>query len=435
MAIEPRTKQILWGKAGATCSFPGCGRNLVRDATTEDREVLVGEIAHIVGQSKGGPRAEMSVPGGNVDGYDNLILLCHEHHELVDQQPNTYLVEKLRQHKTDHEEWVRARLSKETKFEGLSRPEARVTETVYSNVLPITRIPHDVYSGPCTVPEDEVKTLVKWPSDWRILTPYIVRSGRLYAFNDLRDSESPFAAIVASYAAERHTVNDWLDDPDRMRWYVELLNRTANKITGRLGLHLDKEHHRYYFEPDESGKDKSVVYQSIGGGRSERRVAWNPHFRHDDTPKRYWEHLAVGLRFHRLADMAWGFAIRPERRFTKDGFESLQGKTTGKKSTKRKSRMYNFDVLKEVQFWRDFLSQGNPRISCLFGKQALVIDNSLMSASITWPEVSGDHANRMSARYDDDLFSLADLHEVAAFDEFDSDTDDLETDDEVQGED
>lgn len=435
MAIEPRTKQILWGKAGATCSFPGCQRHLVRNATPEDREVVVGEMAHIVGQSKGGPRAEMSVPGGNVDGYDNLILLCHEHHELVDQQPNTYPVEKLRQYKTDHEEWVRTRLSREQEFEGLTRPESMVTETVYSNVLPITQLPHYVYSGPCTVPEDEVKTLIKWPSDKRVLTPYIVRGGRLYAFNDLKDYESPFATIVDPYSAKRHTLNEWLDKPDEMRWYVELLNRTVNKITGHLRLKLDKEHHRYFFEPDEPGKDKSVTYQSIGGVRSERKVAWNPHFKHNDMPKRHWEHLAVGLRFHRLGDMAWGFAIRPERRFTKDGFESLEGKTTGKKSTKKKSRMYNFDVLKEVQFWRDFLSQGNPRITCHFGKQALVVDNSLMSASITWPEISGDQANRMSASYEDDLFSLADLQEVREFDEFDSDTDDLENEGGVPDED
>ena len=72
MSIDHRTRQILWGRAGATCSYPSCRRNLVREGTQEDREVVVGEIAHIVAQSKGGPRAELSVPGGNIDGYDNL---------------------------------------------------------------------------------------------------------------------------------------------------------------------------------------------------------------------------------------------------------------------------------------------------------------------------------------------------------------------------
>lgn len=395
---------------------------------------MVGEIAHIVAQSKGGPRAEVSVPGGNIDGFDNLILLCHEHHELVDQQPNTYPVEKLRQFKLDHEEWVRTRLSKGQEYEGLARPVTMVTENVFANVLPISQLPHYVFSGNCMIPENEIKAFIKWPSDKRILTPYIIRGGQLYAFNDLKDYESPFAAIVDPLSAQRHTLNDWLDKPDEMHWYVELLNRTVNKITGRLGLKLDKEHHRYYFEPDEPGKDKSISYQSVGGIRSERKVAWNPHFKHNDAPKKHWEHMALGLRFHRLGSMTWGFAIRPERRFTTDGFESLEGKATGKKSTKRKSRMYNFDVLKEVQFWRDFLSQGNPRINCLFGKQGLVIDNTLMSAQITWPEISGDQANRMSASYEDDLFSLADLQEISEFDDFDNEANELEVDEEARGE-
>lgn len=89
MAIDARTRQILWGKAGATCAFPVCRRTLFRDATQDDREVLVGEIAHIVAQSRGGPRRDNEVPGGSIDEYGNLILLGHEHHELVDQQHHT----------------------------------------------------------------------------------------------------------------------------------------------------------------------------------------------------------------------------------------------------------------------------------------------------------------------------------------------------------
>lgn len=84
MAIDARTRQILWGKAGAICAFPDCRRPLIRDATSDDREVLVGEIAHIVAQSQGGPRGNAKVLGGNIDAYENLILLCHE---LVDQLP------------------------------------------------------------------------------------------------------------------------------------------------------------------------------------------------------------------------------------------------------------------------------------------------------------------------------------------------------------
>ena len=97
--------------------------------------------------------------------------------------------------------------------------------------------------------------------------------------------------------------------------------------------------------------------------------------------------------------------------------------------------MYNFDVLQEVQFWRDFLSQGQPRITCFFGNQGLVIDNVFMSANITWPEITGDQADRMAASYEEDLFSLADLQEISEFDEFDNDMEGPEIDEETQDED
>ena len=437
MAIDHRTRQILWGRAGATCSYPGCRRNLVRDATPEDREVVVGEIAHIIAQSKGGPRADFTVSSSSIDGYNNLILLCHEHHELVDQQPHTYPVEKLQQFKIDHEEWVRSRLSKEQEYEDLNRPNLIVEETVYSNILPISHIPRYIYYGKCINSENEVKKRIIWPKDDNILTPFIIRSGQLYAFNDLSEYQSPFSTVVDPVSTQHHGPTDWQDDPDLLRWYVELLNRTVNKITGRLGLKLDKEHHRYFFEPDEQGKDKRVAYQSIGGVRSERNVAWNPHFKHNDLPKNYWEHLAVSLQFHRLdtKSKSWGLSIRPERRFTTNGFDLLESKSTGKKNNTRKSRMYNFDVLQEVQFWRDFLSKGQTRITCNFGREGLVIENSLMNAKINWPEISDDKANRMAASYEDDLFTLADLRDITEFDEFDENLEDVEIEEELQDED
>lgn len=424
--MDARTKQILWGKAGAVCSFPNCGKRLVRDASPVDREVLVGEIAHIVSQSAVGPRSKEPVPGGAKDGYGNLILLCHEHHEIIDQQAATYPVERILQFKRDHEEWVQRQLSKDEQYTELAKSDNLVTETIFSTLLPLTELPHYIYSGPCIALENEARTQITAPTDKRILTPFIIRGGQLYSFNDLTDISSLFGAIVDPYSAKRHNAPSWWDTPDKCRWYVELLNRTMNKVTGRLGLKLDKDHHRYFFEPDAPGKEKRIVYQSVGGVRAERSVAWNPHFKHNDEAKRFWEHLAVGLQFHRLGQDAWGLAIRPERRFTSDGFKSLESKTIGRKSTKRKSRMYNFDLLKEVQFWRDYLSQGKPRIIAPFGGQRLVVENNLLSTVVTWPEVGGDPADRMAAKYEEDLFTLADLHEGDDFDEFDDEVTELE---------
>ncbi|NIO67789.1 MAG: hypothetical protein GTN71_01675, partial [Anaerolineae bacterium] len=80
------------------------------DASQTDDESLVGEACHIVAQSPTGPRGDPSLPPEQLDGYHNLILLCKVHHKLIDDEPDTHTVPRLRQMKAAHERWVRLSL-------------------------------------------------------------------------------------------------------------------------------------------------------------------------------------------------------------------------------------------------------------------------------------------------------------------------------------
>jgi hypothetical protein len=90
--------------------MPECRVELLADATTYDPIVVIGEIAHISAAQNGGPRADKAKPTAQRNGYDNLILLCQNCHAVIDGQPGTFTVERLKQIKTDHELWVRASL-------------------------------------------------------------------------------------------------------------------------------------------------------------------------------------------------------------------------------------------------------------------------------------------------------------------------------------
>lgn len=74
------------------------------EGTEADEPSVFGEEAHIVGRSRGGPRAGRHA--GDIDGYGNLILLCSRHHKEVDDQVNTFTVDWLHEIKRDHETWV-----------------------------------------------------------------------------------------------------------------------------------------------------------------------------------------------------------------------------------------------------------------------------------------------------------------------------------------
>jgi len=109
MGISDKTRKVLWGRSGSLCAF--CKTHLVIDASKFDPEAVVGDECHIVSSASNGPRHDPSVDQGLIDGMDNLILLCRVHHKLVDDQPETFSADTLKQLKANHEKWVKERLS------------------------------------------------------------------------------------------------------------------------------------------------------------------------------------------------------------------------------------------------------------------------------------------------------------------------------------
>jgi hypothetical protein len=85
------------------CAFRGCGRSLIESGGQGDGDAIIGEIAHIVGASRQGPRGDEPFDDAERNKHTNLILLCPTHHTIVDDQLRTYSVAVLRQMKADHE--------------------------------------------------------------------------------------------------------------------------------------------------------------------------------------------------------------------------------------------------------------------------------------------------------------------------------------------
>ena len=266
-----------------------------------------------------------------------------------------------------------------------------------------------VFGVTCTLDERDIRTKLLRPDNPGVMLPYIVRDRQLFTFDNLTHSQSPFRQVANLSLARPIPASRWWDNLDRARWYVELLNRSLNKLTGRKGLQLDKEHRRYYFQPAQEGENLSIRYKSLTGREVSRKVAWNSFFKRTGEVKKYWEHLAVSLVFQCVADGQWCLSIRPERRFTFDGFRPITPKGTGRRATSRKSRMFNSNVLTEVHFWRDFLSNGTPRIFLDFGNQNLAISTELLNTTVAWPGVPSDAKPFTNIRYEEDLFTVGQL--------------------------
>lgn len=93
------TIKRLFAVSGNKCAFPRCEVTLVHELGK-----VVGRVCHIRAQSPGGARFDSGQSDEQRHAFDNLLLLCAVHHDVVDAHPEHYTVERLLQIKADHEQ-------------------------------------------------------------------------------------------------------------------------------------------------------------------------------------------------------------------------------------------------------------------------------------------------------------------------------------------
>jgi hypothetical protein len=102
MSISEPDLKRLWSKAAGRCSYLGCPNKCI-EYLEKTGETVLGEMAHVIPRSKKGPRGT-GVAGP--DTYENLILLCPYHHEMVDKAPKDFPEDLLLSWKTKHEQRI-----------------------------------------------------------------------------------------------------------------------------------------------------------------------------------------------------------------------------------------------------------------------------------------------------------------------------------------
>lgn len=102
MNISDKVRKDLWAKSGNRCAI--CHKELFSCIDKDDFNI--GEECHIVSSQPNGPRHIDNY--GDYDSFDNIILLCRNHHKEIDDPANInlYSVDKLIEIKKQHEKWV-----------------------------------------------------------------------------------------------------------------------------------------------------------------------------------------------------------------------------------------------------------------------------------------------------------------------------------------
>jgi hypothetical protein len=98
-ATEPGITTIkrLFAHSGNRCAFPKC------TAPMAEGDTVFGEVCHIKGKKPGSPRHDPAQILEQRNDFDNLILLCPNHHAVIDADTDAYTFERLQKMKADHE--------------------------------------------------------------------------------------------------------------------------------------------------------------------------------------------------------------------------------------------------------------------------------------------------------------------------------------------
>lgn len=93
------TIKRLFAVSGNRCAFPKCSLQLVDPPTGK----VTGRISHIKARQPGGPRYDESQTEEQRHSFENLLLLCPIHHDVIDDDPQSYTVNRLTEIKAEHE--------------------------------------------------------------------------------------------------------------------------------------------------------------------------------------------------------------------------------------------------------------------------------------------------------------------------------------------
>lgn len=128
-SVPRRDSLALWVRSAGRCNFYGCGMLVA------EPHLRIGEQCHIHARNEGGARWLPSYQG-NINGYDNLILMCPNHHAEIDAPENGFSADFLRNMKRDHEnrvdEFVVAQFN--------SRDDRHLAQELFEVVISVTSL-------------------------------------------------------------------------------------------------------------------------------------------------------------------------------------------------------------------------------------------------------------------------------------------------------
>lgn len=173
----PSTIRRLDTLSGNECAHPTCTKKLIAG----DGISIISKICHIAAASKEGPRFDELMSDDERRSFENLILLCDEHHVIIDNKQNEkeYPTILLKQWKSDHEKKIRELTASKNLLSRHPLALNKVINSIGRNMSEILDIP-DATTAPN--PEEKIahNNVIRYDSVVREFAVYQGKLNKIY---------------------------------------------------------------------------------------------------------------------------------------------------------------------------------------------------------------------------------------------------------------
>ena len=239
----------------------------------------------------------------------------------------------------------------------LSGEPDKVTEKLYGNLFEIKNIPQFVYVGNgrfdsySKVIEELQK---KYPERRSFSLKYRPYEEKIVSFQNLKNPSNINSELVYHDEVYLEETKNWLEDKDKERIIISLLNKEVADAGRRVGMRFDGKTAKLFYPTDEPVRSES--WPTRYKGEQQKQVAkriWA-----EQLHRHVFAHAAVRPTVMRIGQKFY-LRLNLTMIITEDGRVPMLGQQEGTIITRSSYRKYNKQQLNNILFWINKLGDGN----------------------------------------------------------------------------
>lgn len=283
------------------------------------------------------------------------------------------------------------RIDRATLFAERAVPDADpdvASEKLYSNLLPIERLPQYIYIGriASSLSKEKPDGHSALPTKGKLIemvrnvqtqngieqpfTPaFRTIEDSVVTFHDLEDPDSVLTPIIEPESVDVVPTNQYIVEEDHRNILISLLNMALRRHLNGRGLVIDDTRDDRFYFPPKDGKPHVVRWRPLR--KASTRTVTKPYER--NGKRLGWMHQAAYIRAVYLGGHIY-VKIVPTRVLTEDGNHAKGGPDIGRVIIRWLGQERNIHVLYHVRFWTMMLRRSpGPTINVRAGDQFMEI--------------------------------------------------------------